>query len=237
MTVPGFAAATPHEDRRAQWKALETTGYLLLSDSELGVAPESRSHISATFFQDATLEADLPSVHADRERSRDVVRYEWNDRGPVLTEHGSVALQNRSGYAGERSPKRVHALDDPHLAGWISAVLALIPPPLRYDRGTFGVNFFRTRTSVVSKPHRDDENMCVVYVLDKVGTGARTQLFDADKREPPVLEVELRPGDILIFDDERFLHYVSPLVADGSGDSRRDALVCTIDYPDTYGFG
>ena len=50
----------------------------------------------------------------------------------------------------------------------------------------------------------------------------------------PVLQQQLNPGDIIIFDDKRFRHGATPLVGSRRRAAQRDALVCTVDYPATY---
>jgi hypothetical protein len=44
----------------------------------------------------------------------------------------------------------------------------------------------------------------------------------------------LQPGEFVIFDDSRFKHSASPLVNPPGGEARRDVLVCTVNYADTY---
>jgi hypothetical protein len=38
----------------------------------------------------------------------------------------------------------------------------------------------------------------------------------------------------MVFEDARFKHGATPLVAPEIGQAKRDVLVCTIDYPSTY---
>jgi hypothetical protein len=46
---------------------------------------------------------------------------------------------------------------------------------------------------------------------------------------------QLDPGQILIFDDERFFHGATPPIAPpGQETGRRDVVVCTVDYRETY---
>jgi 2OG-Fe dioxygenase len=117
----------------------------------------------------------------------------------------------------------------------VRTFLSLVPPDLRQSDGTFGVNLFRTFTNVVSKPHRDNERFVILYVLDRVGDGAETSLYNAaDPTAEPVLRHQLDPGELIIFDDERFMHDASPLVPPPGGVAHRDVLVCTVDDPRTY---
>jgi hypothetical protein len=46
--------------------------------------------------------------------------------------------------------------------------------------------------------------------------------------------VTLQPGSLLMFRDSAFLHSVTPLIQTGETETRRDAMVCTVDYASTY---
>jgi 2OG-Fe dioxygenase len=219
---------------RTAWRHLDLSGYAIVHDTDLGLSPDLRAHFSERYFTDGVLETDHAEIHKDRDRARDVVRYAWHGDTVTLTEHETVTIRNRSGYVGPRNHKRVELLADARAADWVQAVLTLLPPTTRKATGTFGVNFFRTRTAVVSGPHRDWEEFCVVYVVAKTGSGAETRLHDATDPDRIVLHHTLEPGEILLFSDERYLHDVTPLSADDDTPCRRDAIVCTFDYPETY---
>jgi hypothetical protein len=231
MPQPVDAAA---ENLRRVREDLAKHHFAFVTDAELGLPVELRSHIAARFFTDEVLEGDHPAVHQDRDRARDVIRYTWSRDGLTLKEHDEVEIRDRSGFAGTRSVTRVWLLDDPHMRTWIETVLALVPSHLRQEDGTFGVNFFRTRNTVVAGPHQDDEEYVLVYVVDKCGGGAESTLHNVADPEEIIYKVTLEPGDLLIFRDDTFLHSVSPLTATGSAPTRRDAIVCTVNYPDTY---
>lgn len=216
------------------WSDLRSQGYTVVTDAELGMSEAFRQHVAATYFSPEVLEADIPEVHQDRDRARDVVRYEWSQDGVALAEHDTVELANRSGYAGRRTHSRIELLGDDSIRDWVSAVLTLVPEEMRQEKGTFGINLFRTRKTIVSGPHQDDEEYCIVYVVDKHGGGARTQLHDVQDDNKVHFQVTLEPGDLIIFKDSAYKHNVTPLVAADEGDTYRDAVVCTINYPTTY---
>jgi hypothetical protein len=219
-------------DERARiWEALAKHDFAVTNDAALGLPGGTRAHIGHQYFTAATLETDHPTVHKDRDRVRDVIRYEWSGEKLSLGEHDVVEIRNRSGFDGVRTPKRVEVLDDPVMAEWVGTVLSLVPPHLRHEKGTFGINFFRTRTTVVSGPHQDQEEFVVVYVVDKKGEGAETTLHSVGDPDEIVHRVTLAPGDLLIFRDETLLHSVTPLIGT---EAQRDALVCTVNYRDTY---
>ena len=86
-----------------------------------------------------------------------------------------------------------------------------------------------------------DEEFIIIYVLDRIGEGAETYLYapadvtdDGEIKAPPVLLRQLNPGDILIREDQLFKHGAAPLINPVGGTARRDALVCTVGYHDTW---
>jgi len=116
-----------------------------------------------------------------------------------------------------------------------------VPPARRQDEGTFGVNLFRTFTNVVTKPHHDNEEFIIIYVLDRVGEGAETYLYAPEDVKsggetiaPPLLRQQLNPGDLIIFEDARFKHGATPLQSTPGETAMRDVLVCTVDYRSSY---
>ena len=218
-------AATVERMRRD----LTTKGYARATDDALGVPPHFRKLLVQRYFDGGALRSDVPDVPADRERARDVVRYAWQDEAVELEEHDTVAIINRGEQAGVREYNRVHTLDDDLFEPWIAMVLSLVPTERRAEAGTFGVNLMRTHTLVVTKPHRDDEEFIITYVVDRVGEGAETHLYDPETGEV-VFRVQLDPGDLLIFEDKRFLHNVTRLEPWPGSPAHRDALVCTVDY-------
>ncbi|MFD2397588.1 hypothetical protein ACFSVJ_13645 [Prauserella oleivorans] len=125
-------------------------------------------------------ENDLP---ADRERARDVVRFEWTRSGLRLSEHDTITIVNRGERPEPREYGRVEVLQDPVFERWIRRALTLLPTEWRDPRGTFGVNLFRTFTNVVTKPHQDGERFIFIYVVDKIGEGAESWLYGLDEHD------------------------------------------------------
>jgi hypothetical protein len=114
-----------------------------------------------------------------------------------------------------------------------------VPEDRRQQRGTFGVNLFRTHTDVVTKPHQDEEEFIILYVLDRDGDDAESYLYEYDETDAAgiggqILRKQLNPGDLMIFEDIRFMHGATPLIPPPGGRAKRDVLVCTVDYPTTY---
>ncbi|WP_103347514.1 2OG-Fe dioxygenase family protein [Amycolatopsis sp. CA-128772] len=229
---------TPGEDLRLARKQLDTDGYLVVSDDELGLpGARLREHLLRTYFTRDVLRCYPGDIPADRERARDVVEYAWHGEVPELGEHPEIAIEDRGGRPERREYDRTPVVGDPLFASWIRAVLGLLPEHRRRPRGTFGVNLFRTFTNVVTRPHADGEEFVFVYVVDRDGTGAETTLYRPEDPETPVHTQRLEPGQLIVFEDRRFLHTASPLIAPPGRRARRDALVCTVDYPQTYGLG
>jgi 2OG-Fe dioxygenase len=210
--------------------ALVRDGYVLLPEADTGLGPSFRAHVLTRYF--AELAPDLPTVHSDRDRSRCVLRYTRSGAAVELEELEQVAIVNRN-HAGTRVYPRVSLRGDPLLHGFVRTSLSLIPEERRTARSTFSINLFRTRTRVTMGPHQDLEPFVVVHLLRKVGAGAHTELYDAADPARLVESLCLREGDTLLIDDRRFLHHVTPLEP-VDGRSVRDALVCTLDHPETY---
>jgi hypothetical protein len=209
-------------------------GFARVTDRRLGLPRDFRERLSGTYFNDEVLRSDVPDLPVDRKRARDVIYYEWDTPRLHLSEYTDILIKNRGDIPGERQHSRVRLLDDDYARAWVTACLSLIPGQLRRDRGTFGVNLFRTYTNVVTRPHQDNEEFIIVYVLDKIGRGAKSYLYSSDNPEKQIFFGTLRPGEILIFRDSCFLHGATPLVPKANRSAQRDAMVCTVDYPSTY---
>lgn len=229
----------PGHDR--VWAALGTQGYALTTERKIGLPANFRDYFVQTYFTEACIRHDPGDWPVDRKRARDVVRYRWRGDDLRLREHRTIAITNRAGIPGRREHSRVKLLDDPQAKQFVRTLLSLVPPDQRHRTGTFGINLFRTFTDVVTKPHRDDEELIVLYVLERQGDGAETYLYrpedvpvEGKPTVDPVLKRQLNPGDIIIFDDARFMHGATPLEALPDGTSMRDVLVCTVDCHDTY---
>jgi hypothetical protein len=227
-----------HDDVRS---ALRSKGYALTNDQLIGLPEKFRPNFHGAYFNDWTLRHDAGDWPIDRKRARDVIRYQWRDGHPKLERHNAITITDRAGIPGKREHARVELLEDPQACELITSLLQLIPPSRRQLAGTFGVNLFRTFTDVVTKPHHDNEEFIIIYVLERIGQGAETYLYapadvsaDGVIKGEPVLRQQLNPGDIIIFDDKLFKHGATPLENPPGGTAMRDALICTVDDPGTY---
>lgn len=223
------------------WESLETCGYALTDEASIGLPQKFRENFDQTYFSDQILRHDEGDWPVDRKRARDVIRYQWNDGELDLAEHDTITITDRSGIRGKREHRRVNLLSDPQAEELVRAFLSLVPPRRRQGDGTFGVNLFRTYTNVVTTPHHDNEQYIILYVINRIGDGAETYLYDpADVRDDgeakanPILRRQLNPGQIIIFEDSRFKHGATPLVPPPGEGAMRDALICTVDYAHTY---
>jgi len=215
-------------------------GYVLTDERKLGLAGFGENFLN-TYFTDSVLRHDPGDWPVDRKRARDVVGYRWRDGQLHLREHETITITDRADIPGKRDHSRVWLLDDPGAKKMIQTFLSLVPLNRRQSEGTFGLNLFRTFTNVVTKPHHDDEEFIMLYVMDRIGDGAESYLYDPqdvpDTGEPtaePLHMHQLSPGEILIFEDKCFKHGATPLKPRPDGTAQRDVLVCTVDYPTTY---
>jgi hypothetical protein len=223
------------------WSALARQGYALTNDQSIGLPDKFRENFSQTYFNPRTLHHDPGDRPADRQRARDVIRYEWHDDVLDLRSHDRITITNRAGIPGKRDHSRVRLLEDPQAEELVRTILCLVPPSRRQPDGTFGVNLFRTFTNVVTTPHHDNEEFIILYILNRIGGGAETYLYTPDDvteegkvLAPPVLWRQLDPGDIIIFEDKLYKHGATPLTSPPGGTAVRDALVFTVDYRSTY---
>jgi hypothetical protein len=226
------------------WSDLISHGYALTEEASIGLPEKFRENFHQTYFNDFTLRHDNGDWPVDRERARDVVRYGWSadkHRLVSLSEHDTITITDRAGIPGKRDHARVMLLEDQQAEDLVRTFLEFVPLERRQPDGTFGVNLFRTFTDVVTVPHHDNEQFIIIYMLDRAGDGAETYLYRpddvTDEGKPtadPVLRRQLNPGDIIIFEDERFKHGATPIEPPPGGIARRDVLVCTVDNRDTY---
>jgi len=222
------------------WTNLADRGYALTNDEAIGLPEKFRINFEQTYFNDLILHHDEGDWPIDRKRARDVIRYQWHGDRLEVQEHETITITDRAGIPGKRDHSRVELLGDPEGRKLVGALLALVPPGRREADGTLGVNLFRTFTNVVTRPHQDHEKFVIIYVLNRIGDGAKTYLYrsedvvDGKPTADPVLEHQLNPGEIIIFDDTAFMHDTSPLVARPAETTQRDVLVCTVDYRETY---
>jgi hypothetical protein len=240
--VTDDSAGTSSHGLANAWDALAGQGYVLTDDYQIGLSVKFRENFVQTYFNPTYLRHDPGDRPLDRHRARDVIRYWWLGDGCLRKEEfDKITITDRADIPGERDHARFMLLKDPQAAELVDAFLGLVPPSLRQLDGTFGVNLFRTYTDVVTKPHRDNERFVILYVLDRVGDGAVSYLYRpedvtgaGETAAEPVLWRQLNPGQILIFDDERFLHGATPLISLAGATARRDVVVCTVDYRETY---
>ena len=220
-------------------------GYAVIEDWSIGLADDFLTKFHKKYFTNQMLRHDEGDWPRDRKRARDVIHYTWAGTCLRLREYVTIALIDRSGIKGTRLHKRVRVLVDPMAEHLVRTLLCLVPPVRRKPEGTFGINFFRTFTDVVTKPHHDGEQFIILYVMHRKGDGAKSYLYrvpensgsDGPDNESPgelVLDRQLNPGELLIFEDKLFQHGATPLTPSSDGTAMRDVLVCTVDNDKTY---
>jgi 2OG-Fe dioxygenase len=235
------SAPNPALELRRVNQEVTKHGFALTTESDIGLPVKCGKYLQGRYFDGGLLKHDDGDKPDDRERARDVIYYEWNDGKLSLEEYETIAIWDRSEIEGERIHTRIELLEDPQARELIETFLSLVPEDQRQPRGTFGVNLFRTHTDVVSKPHQDEEEFIILYVLDREGDGAESYLYKYDKETmgadevgEQVLRKQLNPGDLMIFQDNRFKHGATQLIPPSGGRAKRDVLVCTVDLPTTY---
>ena len=238
--IADTSAPNPVSELRRVHEEVTRHGFALTTEWDIGLPPKCGRNLQQSYFDGGQLRHDEGDRPHDRERARDVIYYEWNDGELTLQEYETIAIWDRSEIEGERIHTRIELLQDPQAEELIRTFLNLVPEERRRPRGTFGVNLFRTHTDVVSKPHQDEEEFILLYVLDREGDGAESYLYEHDEQAgagevgEQVLRQKLNPGELMIFEDRRFKHGATELVPSPGGRAKRDVLFCTVDYPTTY---
>lgn len=239
--VSDYSPRPPRVGLKDVWAALSRQGHALTDDRTVGLPSNFPDTFRRRYFHTPLLRHDEGDWPIDRLRARDVIRYRRGDDGLQLREHETITITDRSGIPGKRDHSRIRLLGDPQAAQLIRTLLQLVPPDRQKPEGTFGVNLLRTFTDVVTRPHHDQEEFIIIYVLNRIGGGAETYLYEPDDvpdaGEPiaePVFRGQLNSGDIMIFDDGLFKHGATPLKNPLNGTAMRDALVCTVDHRETY---
>jgi hypothetical protein len=223
------------------WTSISSRGYAITDEDSIGLPQKFRENFAKTYFNDQVLRHDPGDWPVDRERARDVVRY-WRQEDLLkVEEFDSITITDRAHIPGKREHNRIELLEDPRAEDLTRALLSLVPPQDRQSDGTFGINLFRTYTNVVTTPHHDNEEYIIIYVMNRIGDGAETYLYepgdvaeDGQVTGEPILRQQLDPGQIIIFRDDQFKHGATPLVPPPGEKAMRDALVCTVDYRTTY---
>ena len=241
LTMSDNSSSWPLPDYSQAWKELSDHGWALIHDWALGISEGSRNQFHQRYFNDHMLRRDEGDWPRDRKRARDVIYYEWSGSELSLSEHETVTITDRGGIKGERIHKRVEILPDNQAEELVRVLLCLVPPMRRQREGTLGVNFFRTYTDVVTRPHHDDEEYILLYMMHRDGGGAESYLyrdyepFLGGPPDEPVLDhYQLNPGELLIFEDRLFTHGATPLDPSREGHAMRDLMVLTVDYAETY---
>lgn len=221
--------------------SLQERGYAITDETSIGLPQDFRARFTQAYFNSDTLRHDKGDWPKDRERARDVIFYQRHGDDVELNEFDTITITNRAGIEGKRDHARVRLLNDELAQQFVRTLLAMVPEDHRQDEGTFGVNLFRTYTNVVTTPHHDNEQFIITYVADRVGEGAETYLYhpddvsyDGEITGKPILQQQLNPGQMIIFEDSKYKHGATPLEPPQGERARRDAVVCTVDYQSTY---
>jgi hypothetical protein len=222
-------------------KRMRLDGYAIVLDrnspfNQSVLGENFRSHILSKYHDSDNLKPEEYDILPyDRKRARDVIRYYRQGDSFQFEEHNTTAIGSRSYDAPERREySRVELLLDPTFKDFIERATSLVPPEALHEQGTIGINLFRTYTDVVSRPHQDDEEFVLLYVVDKLhAAGAETSLYELDGSKP-LCTVTLSPGDFILFDDRRFRHGTTPLESVDDTSPQRDTIVMTFNKPETY---
>lgn len=76
--------------------------------------------------------------------------------------------------------------------------------------------------------HRDGVDIVGIFSVDRHAIrGGETHLYQTKSGELPVFSKVLNPGEFLVFKDDQYFHYTSPVKAIGAEQGTRDVFVLT----------
>ena len=220
-----------HPELAAARERLDQDGYVVVRGAIFGLPADFDQSVHRMIFPDTEFDAKY-NPQADRDRARDVLRYDRVGGGIFLRPHDDITIYQRNDDR-PRLYKRIPAATYAPLLTWVGGCLALVPDNEQDARGTFGINYFRTLTRVVVNRHQDAEAFVCLHVVALNGKGAVTRLFKGETDIEPVYATELLPGDLLMFRDRDFWHDATP-IEPIDDKPFRDALVCTVNAANTY---
>jgi hypothetical protein len=76
--------------------------------------------------------------------------------------------------------------------------------------------------------HRDGVDVVGIFSADRSGiSGGETRLYQAKNNPHPAFSKVLHPGEFLVFRDDQYVHYTSPVSATATEEGTRDVFVLT----------
>ena len=83
------------------WAALAARSYALTSDRAIGLPEKFRQNFRDAYFNPWTLRHDEGDWPIDRQRARDVIRYQWSGTNLQLQRHDLITITDRAGILGQ----------------------------------------------------------------------------------------------------------------------------------------
>ena len=111
-------------------------------------------------------------------------------------------------------------------------LLALLPPANNYQVGLHQIRVISDEEHM-GKPapegiHQDGFDYIAVFCINKKNiSGGDSIIVNANNYDDLKYEIALNPGEIILFDDRIYAHYVSAITPKLPGDAHRDVFVIT----------
>src|SRR6516225_3801733 len=118
------------------WASLAEQGWAVTSDRSISLPRKFRRNFRKAYFNPENLRHDEGDMPVDRQRARDVIRYQWHGGDLRLNRHESITITDRAGIPGEREHARVELLEDAQAVDLLHAFLQLVPEERRKPEGT-----------------------------------------------------------------------------------------------------
>ena len=184
------------------------------------------------FFDDMPIDPYVKGKYRSRRLSRFVV----NGNELVKLPHGYL-FQNKTYNPIAGDIRREFAeLDDRLIAldNFKQLIFAFFDSCKIHPEAEIGIHQIRTSCSPhnFGNPapegiHRDGTDFIGIFSVDRTNiVGGETQLYLA-KKEKPVFNKILHPGELLLVNDHEFFHFTTPIKPESEGVGTRDVFVLT----------
>lgn len=184
---------------------LSKAGWAMTTGDQLGM---SRDRIAPFWRQAAEQDPRGPQ----KRHSRDVISYQRTGSDILTAEEPSIAHTTEAGQVVDDFARYWM------LSGWwgrrvASTFLRLVPPSDAWGAGYASADYFVYSPGVVVGPHQDKFGRYVMIWCTARSEDAEGGVSTLQGPRGEVLRAWLKPDDILIFDDSKFVHGMTELEA------------------------
>lgn len=210
--MKGWQAEMVGQELTEIHRSLSRAGWAMTTGSKVGLSRESTG---ALWRPQAREDPRGPQ----KRHARDVISYQRTGSDVLTAEEASIAHTTEAGEVVDDFA-RVWML-----SGWwgrrvASLFLRMVPPSDAWEAGYASADYFVYSPGVIVGPHQDKFGRYVMIWCTARSEDAEGGVSVLSGDQGDVLRTWLKPDDILIFDDAKFIHGMTELEA-----GTREALI------------